>query len=193
MRWYAMDCNEELEAWSVWILFTWTICLDDSVEPSRKRLHEFLIHFGSENIKNNRLSQNHRFLNNSFTETNKKLKECVDVWLLIVCVQITEIDFIWLCCAMRNITIMGKIYAKPHTIVKQICFPNGNALSLSLSLFSLLKNWKHDEVWGSAEILPSALFSQDRLPDELISAETTCIKRIAFFFCLLWNFMGVLY
>ena len=141
--------------------------------------------------KNNRLSQNHRFLNNSFTETNKKLKECVDVWLLIVCVQITEIDFIWLCCAMRNITIMGKIYAKPHTIVKQICFPNGNALSLSL--FSLLKNWKHDEVWGSAEILPSALFSQDRLPDELISAETTCIKRIAFFFCLLWNFMGVLY
>ena len=32
----------------------------------------------------------------------------------------------------------GKISAQPHTIVKQICFPNGNVLFLSL--FSLSKN-----------------------------------------------------
>ena len=32
----------------------------------------------------------------------------------------------------------GKISAQPHTIVKQICFPNGNVLFLSL--FSLFKN-----------------------------------------------------
>ena len=32
---------------------------------------------------------------------------------------------------------MGKISAQPHTIVKQICFPNGNVLFLSL--FSLSK------------------------------------------------------
>ena len=33
---------------------------------------------------------------------------------------------------------LGKVSAQPHTIVKQICFPNGNVLFLSL--FSLLKN-----------------------------------------------------
>ena len=47
---------------------------------------------------------------------------------------------------------LGKISAKPHTIVKQICFPNGNLLFLSL--FSLSKNWMHNVVWGCAEILP---------------------------------------
>ena len=47
---------------------------------------------------------------------------------------------------------MGKISAQPHTIVKQICFPNGNVLFLSL--FSLSKNWMHNVVWGCAEILP---------------------------------------
>ena len=31
----------------------------------------------------------------------------------------------------------GKVSAQPHTIVKQICFPNGNVLFLSL--FSLFK------------------------------------------------------
>ena len=35
----------------------------------------------------------------------------------------------------------GKISAQPHTIVKQICFPNGNLLFLSL--FPLSKNWMH--------------------------------------------------
>ena len=35
-------------------------------------------------------------------------------------------------------TIIGKISAQPHTIVKQICFPNGNVLFLSL--LSLSKN-----------------------------------------------------
>ena len=36
-------------------------------------------------------------------------------------------------------TILGKISTQPHTIVKQICFPNGNVLFLSL--FSLSRNW----------------------------------------------------
>ena len=35
-------------------------------------------------------------------------------------------------------TEIGKISAQPHTIVKQICFPNGNLLFLSL--FSQSKN-----------------------------------------------------
>ena len=43
----------------------------------------------------------------------------------------------------------GKIFAQPHTIVKQICFPNGDVLFLSL--FSLSKNWMHNVVWGCAE------------------------------------------
>ena len=34
--------------------------------------------------------------------------------------------------------LAGKVSAQPHTIVKQICFPNGNVLFLSL--FSLFKN-----------------------------------------------------
>ena len=34
----------------------------------------------------------------------------------------------------------GKVSAQPHTIVKQICFPNGNVLFLAL--FSLSKNAK---------------------------------------------------
>ena len=49
----------------------------------------------------------------------------------------------------------SKISAQPHTIVKQIWFPNGNALFLSL--FSLSKNWMYDVVWGYAEILPYSL------------------------------------
>ena len=52
-----------------------------------------------------------------------------------------------------NTTHNGKISAQPHTIVKQICFPNGNLLFLSL--FSLSKNWMHNVVWGCAEILPT--------------------------------------
>ena len=40
--------------------------------------------------------------------------------------------------------LCGKISAQPHTIVKQICFPNGNVLFLSL--FSLYKNRMHDVV-----------------------------------------------
>ena len=49
----------------------------------------------------------------------------------------------------------GKISAQPHTIIKQICFPNGNVLFLLL--FSLSKNWMHNVVWGCAEILPLIL------------------------------------
>ena len=44
------------------------------------------------------------------------------------------------------------LLAEPHTIVKQICFPNDNVLFLSL--FSLSKNWMHNVVWGCVEILP---------------------------------------
>ena len=50
------------------------------------------------------------------------------------------------------IPFFGKISAQPPTIVKQICFPNGNALFLTL--FSLSKNWIHNLGWGCAEILP---------------------------------------
>ena len=47
---------------------------------------------------------------------------------------------------------LGKVSVQPHIIAKQICFPNGNVLFLSL--FSLFKNWMHSVVWGCAEILP---------------------------------------
>ena len=47
----------------------------------------------------------------------------------------------------------GKVSVQPHTIVKQICFPNGNVLFLSL--FSISKNWMHNVVWSCAEILPT--------------------------------------
>ena len=58
----------------------------------------------------------------------------------------------------RNLgAYLGKISAQPHTIVKQICFPNGNVLFLSL--FSLSKNWMHNVGWGCAEILPELVFS----------------------------------
>ena len=47
-----------------------------------------------------------------------------------------------------------KISTQPHTIVKQICFPNGNVLFLLL--FSL-SNWMHNVVWGCAGILPNPM------------------------------------
>ena len=47
----------------------------------------------------------------------------------------------------------GKISAQPHTIVKQISFPNSNVLFLSF--FALSKNWMHNVRWGYAEILPT--------------------------------------
>ena len=48
------------------------------------------------------------------------------------------------CCATysRGSVRIGKVSAQPHTIVKQICFPNGNVLFLSL--FPLFKNWMHN-------------------------------------------------
>ena len=55
---------------------------------------------------------------------------------------------------LANTVELGKIFAQPHTIVKQICFPNGDVLFLSLS--SLSKNWMHNVGWGCAEILPKA-------------------------------------
>ena len=51
-----------------------------------------------------------------------------------------------------NIKLQVKISTQPHTIVKKICFPNGNVLFLSL--FSLSKNQMHNVVWVCAEILP---------------------------------------
>ena len=56
---------------------------------------------------------------------------------------------------------LGKISAQPHTIVKQICFPNGYVLFYSL--FSLSKNWMHNVVWGCAEILPWSALNVIRL------------------------------
>ena len=56
---------------------------------------------------------------------------------------------------LRKESCFGKISAQPHTIVKQICFPNGNVLFLSL--FSLFKNWMYYVIWGCVEIL--SLFS----------------------------------
>ena len=53
---------------------------------------------------------------------------------------------------VTTINKLGKVSAQPHTIVKQICFPNGNVMFLSL--FSLFKNWMHNVGWGCAEILP---------------------------------------
>ena len=50
------------------------------------------------------------------------------------------------------ITGFGTVSAQPHTIVKQICFPNGDVLFISL--FSLVKNGMHKVVWGCAKILP---------------------------------------
>ena len=52
----------------------------------------------------------------------------------------------------KKMYIMPKLGAQSHTIVKQICFPNGNVLFLLL--FSLSKNWMNNVVWGCAEILP---------------------------------------
>ena len=48
--------------------------------------------------------------------------------------------------------IRGKISVQAHTIVKQICFSDGNVLFLSL--LSLSKNWMYNEVWGCTEISP---------------------------------------
>ena len=62
----------------------------------------------------------------------------------------------WLCDILDLKQIInrgvGKISAQPHTIVKQICFPNCNVLFLSL--FSLSKNRMHNVVMSCAEILP---------------------------------------
>ena len=54
------------------------------------------------------------------------------------------------CTSMNSTEHMVKVSAQPHTIAKQICFPNGNVLFLSL--FSLFKNWMHNVGWGCAEI-----------------------------------------
>ena len=48
-------------------------------------------------------------------------------------------------------SVGGKVLAQLHTTVRQICFPDG--MYFFLSLFSLLKNWMHNVVWGRAEIL----------------------------------------
>ena len=62
---------------------------------------------------------------------------------------------------LSNSTDLGKISVQPHTIVKQICFPNGDVLFLSL--LSISKNWMHNEIWGRAKISPKQLTSVDDL------------------------------
>ena len=64
----------------------------------------------------------------------------------------------------KVLRIFGKVSAQPHTIVKQICFPNGNVLFLSL--FSLFKNWMHNVGWGCTEILPNFFFVSCSWKDE---------------------------
>ena len=70
------------------------------------------------------------------------------------------------------VKLFGKISAQPHTIVKQICFPNGNLLFLSL--FSLSKNWMHNVVWGCAEILPIIHTSRYNLSIRLLGKAVKC-------------------
>ena len=60
---------------------------------------------------------------------------------------------------LANTVELGKIFAQPHTIVKQICFPNGDILFLSLS--SLSKNWMHNVGWGCAETLPKVVIKKE--------------------------------
>ena len=69
--------------------------------------------------------------------------------LLIVSKKAHRQDFCKISC--MTAAYLGKVSAQPHTIVKQICFPNGNVLFFSL--FSLVKYWMHNVVWGCAEIL----------------------------------------
>ena len=60
---------------------------------------------------------------------------------------------------LKNIDIAaGKVSAQPHTIVKQICFPNGDVSFFSL--FSLFKNWMYNVGWGCADILPYCVLSR---------------------------------
>ena len=54
---------------------------------------------------------------------------------------------------VKNLVALAPVLGAISRPVKQICFPNGNALFVSL--FSLSKNWMHNEVWGCAEILPN--------------------------------------
>ena len=60
---------------------------------------------------------------------------------------------------LANTVELGKIFAQPHTIVKQICFPNGDVLFLSLS--SLSKNWMHNVGWGCAETFPKVVIKKE--------------------------------
>ena len=68
-------------------------------------------------------------------------------------------------------SLIGKISAQPHTSVIQICFPNGNVFFLSL--FSLFKNWMHNEVWGCAEILP-LFYAETLLAHRDVSSVLIC-------------------
>ena len=81
-------------------------------------------------------------------------KSCGNIKSVNICSQRTVRR--WLCDILDLKQIInrgvGKISAQPHTIVKQICFPNGSVLFLSL--FSLSKNRMHYVVMGCAEILP---------------------------------------
>ena len=60
----------------------------------------------------------------------------------------------------RKTVVIISLVKFPHSPIllsKQICFSNGNVLFFSL--FSLVKNWMHNVVWGCTEILPSPLVS----------------------------------
>ena len=63
----------------------------------------------------------------------------------------------------------GKISVQPHTIVKQICFPKGNVLFLSL--FSLSKNWMDNLGWAVRK------FYQNECSDKRFSLTQDSFER----------------
>ena len=73
---------------------------------------------------------------------------------------------------------VGEISAQLLTIVKQICFPNGNVLFLSLT--SVAKNWMHNLWWGYAEILPRLIKSAHNWPPDITGIRhiaKTCLRN----------------
>ena len=81
-----------------------------------------------------------------------------------------------------KLVLSCKISAQPHTFGKQICFPNGNVLFLSL--FSLCKNWMHNVIWGCAEIISQILTNfETNDPNAWIHAWEVVILRLRWSYC----------
>ena len=110
--------------------------------------------------------KSHPHLNDTFISTTKTLSlQMNSITLTSTCWNDAKLS-----ATQPTNTMFGKISAQPHTIVKQICFPNGNVLFLSL--FSLSKNWMHNVVWGCAEILSTT--GPDHYKNEKEICVATC-------------------